>query len=365
MADQIERGNGKVVFWLIMAGLLAAATVLLWQFIPALLWASVLSVLLYPWYKRSQKRLSRFKACDTLASLYVTLFTAFAIIVPLLGFLTVGSIQVYNMASNLVADTEDGKITLHNLAVEADKTIVPILQNAGIEDFTLTAYIEKNRTQIVSNIYGPITDGAKKLVMTIVTLVIAFLTTFFMLRDGHRLLDPVTELVPLPRDRTVAIINRMGATVRAVFYSVVAVAVAQGLLLLPAYYIVGLPGPLAWWAVTTLLAMIPLLGAPVAYVPAALLLFVTGRQAEAIGLLVWGFGFVSNLDNFLRPIFIAMGSNLHMIAIFFSLLGGVFTLGPIGLMAGPMLLTVLLGFLDVLRERRRLLEELAPAVEAG
>jgi predicted PurR-regulated permease PerM len=354
MGDQIESGNGKVVFWLITAGLLVAATMLLWQFIPALLWASVLSVLLYPWYRRSQARFERFKARDTLASLYVTLFTAFLIIVPLLGFLTIGSIQVYNMASNLVADAPDGKITLHNLATEADKFVVPILQNAGIQDFTLTDYIEKNRNEIVQNIYGPITEGGKKLVMTIVTLVIAFLTTFFMLRDGHRLLDPVAELVPLPRDKTVSIIHRMGATVRAVFYSVVAVAIVQGLLCLLAYWILGVPGPLAWWAVTTLLAMIPLLGAPVAYVPAALLLLVTGHPIEAVILLVWGFGVVSNLDNFLRPIFIAMGSNLHMIAIFFALLGGVFTLGPIGLMAGPMLLTVLLGFLDVLRERRRL-----------
>jgi predicted PurR-regulated permease PerM len=361
MGEQIERGNGKVVFWLIMVGLLVTAALLVWQFIPALLWAGVLSVLLHPWYKRSQRRFERFKGRDTLASLYVTLFTAFAIIVPLLAFLTVGSIQVYNMASNLVADTPDGKITLHNLATEADKFVVPILQNAGIQDFTLEDYIEKNRSQIVQNIYGPITDGAKKLVMTIITLVIAFLTTFFMLRDGHRLLDPVSELVPLPREKTVEIINRMGATIRAVFYSVVAVAIVQGLLCLLAYWVLGVPAPLAWWAVTTLLAMIPLLGAPVAYVPAALLLLITGHPIEAFIMLGWGFGIVSNLDNFLRPIFIAMGSNLHMIAIFFSLLGGVFTLGPIGLMAGPMLLTLILGMLDVLRERRRLNDEGAGA----
>jgi predicted PurR-regulated permease PerM len=357
MSEQIERGNGKVVFWLILSALLAAAAVLLWQFIPAILWASVLSVLLHPWYKKSQQRFARRKHCDTIASLWVTLFTAFAIIVPLVGFLVIGSIQVYNMASNLVADTGDGRITLHNLATEADVHVVPILQNMGIQDFTLTDYIEKNKATIVTDIYGPITEGAKRLITMVVTLVIAFLTTFFMLRDGHRLLDPIAELVPLPRDRTVAIINRMGATVRAVFYSVVAVAVVQGLLCLLAYWLLGVPAPLAWWAVTTLLAMIPLLGAPVAYVPAALLLMITGHPIEAFILLGWGFGIVSNLDNLLRPIFISMGSNLHMIAIFFSLLAGVFTMGPIGLMAGPMLLTVILGMLDVLRERRRLSEE--------
>jgi predicted PurR-regulated permease PerM len=53
-----------------------------------------------------------------------------------------------------------------------------------------------------------------------------------------------------------------------------------------------------------------------------------------------------------------------MIAIFFSLLGGVFTLGPIGLMAGPILLTVILAMLDVLRERRRMADGLPPLAEA-
>jgi predicted PurR-regulated permease PerM len=359
MGQQIEQGNGKVVFWLITVSLLIAAVMLLWQFIPALLWAGVLSVLLHPWYKRTQKRLEGRKHRDTVSSLYVTLFTAFIIIVPLLGFLVIGSIQVYNFASSLVADRGDGRITLHNLANEADVTVVPILQNMGINDFTLTDYIEENKSQIVSDIYVPIRDGAKRLVMMIVTLVIAFLTTFFMLRDSHRILDPVTELIPLPRENTIAILNRMGATIRAVFYSVVAVAIVQGVLCLAAYIALGVPNPLAWWAITTLFAMIPLVGAPVGYVPAALLMFVTGHPVEALILLLWGFGIVSNLDNFLRPMFIKFGTNLHMMAIFFALLGGVFTLGPIGLMVGPMLLTLVLGMLDVLRERRRLADETA------
>lgn len=357
MGQQIEQGNGKVVFWLITVALLVATMMLLWTFIPAILWAVVLSVLLNPWYKRSQKKLEKYKSRDTLASLYVTLFTAFIIIVPLLGFLVIGSIQVYNYASTLVADTGDGRITLHNLATEADTNIVPILQGVGINDFTLSDYIEKNQSQIASSIYVPIRDGAKRLVMMIVTLVIAFLTTFFMLRDSHRLLDPVTELIPLPREKTVEIIQRMGKTIQAVFYSVVAVALVQGLICLLLYVWLGVPNPLAWWAVTTLFAMIPLVGAPVAYVPAALLLFVTGHQWQAFTLVILGFGLVSNLDNFLRPMFIKFGTNLHMMAIFFALLGGVFTLGPIGLMVGPMLLTLVLGMLDVLRERRRLADE--------
>lgn len=364
MGKHIEEGNGKIAFWLIMIVLLVIAGKLLEPFIPALLWASVLSVLLYPWYKKSKKRFEKKKHCDTLASLYVTLFTAFLIIVPGLSLVTIGSVEVYNLANTLVKNSGDGQLTIHNLAVEADKYVMPWAEQIGAQDFSISRYLKENQESLGKNIREPVQKGLIKLGLMIVTFVIAFLTTFFMLRDGHKLLNPITELIPLPRERTVAIINRMGATIRSVFYSVVAVAIIQGLLCLIFYWMLGVPSPLAWWAMTTLFAMIPLLGAPVGFVPAALVLILTGNTWQGVTLLILGFGVVSNLDNFLRPIFISMGSNLHMMAIFFSLLGGVIALGPIGLMAGPMILTVLLGMLDVLRERRRIYDGHSPIEEA-
>lgn len=364
MSEQIEQGNGKIVFWLITISLLVGSITLLWPFVPALLWATVISVLLFPWYKKAQVRFKRFKHCDTVAALWVTLFTACAIIVPFLALTVVAGVEVYNFASDLVVESEDGQLTMANLAAEADAYLVPWAERVGMQDFTLSNYLEENKEQIKNLASGPVTEGAKKFVMTIFTLVIAFLTTFFMLRDGHLLLQPATELIPLPKERCIAIFKRMSSTIRSVFYSVIAVAFIQGAVCGIMYWALGVPSPAAWWAMTTIAAMIPLLGAPIVYVPAALFLILQGHVWQGIVLLIVGFGVVSNLDNFLRPIFIAMGSNLHMMAIFFSLLGGILLFGPIGLMAGPMLLTMTLGMLDVLRERRRIADGLGPLEES-
>ncbi len=364
MGKQIEHGNGKVAFWLITVVLLLAAGIMLWPFLHALLWASVLSVLLFPWYKKTKARWEKRKHADTLASLYVTLLTAFLIIVPGLTLATVGAVEVYNLASDLVKDSGDGQLTIDNLAREADTYVVPWAQQVGARNFSITNYLTEHKDDMAKDITAPALILIKKIVTMVVTLVVAFLTTFFMLRDSHKLLNPITELVPLPREKTVAIINRMGATIRSVFYSVVAVAIIQGLVCLVLYWALGVPSPIAWWAMTTLFAMIPLLGAPVGFIPAAVVLLLTGKVWQGIVLLGLGFGIVSTLDNFLRPVFISMGSNLHMMAIFFSLLGGVIALGPIGLMAGPMLLTVILGMLDVLRERRRLADGHSPLAES-
>jgi predicted PurR-regulated permease PerM len=65
-----------------------------------------------------------------------------------------------------------------------------------------------------------------------------------------------------------------------------------------------------------------------------------------------GFLIISQIDNLLRPLFIGARTKLHEIPVFFSLLGGVIALGPIGLMAGPMLLTLILAIVDILRLRK-------------
>jgi hypothetical protein len=85
---------------------------------------------------------------------------------------------------------------------------------------------------------------------------------------------------------------------------------------------------------------------------------------EAIVLLAVGFGIITQVDNLLRPWMIGSRIKSHYITTFFSLLGGVLAFGPVGIMAGPVLLTLLLGLVDVIRERRRLANG-EPAIEPG
>jgi predicted PurR-regulated permease PerM len=182
-----------------------------------------------------------------------------------------------------------------------------------------------------------------------------------MLRDGERLREPALELIPLERAKAEDVLSKMSQTIHAVFIGVVLVALIQGTISGVAYVVCGVPSPLVWFVATTVLCAIPLLGAPLIYVPMALLLLSQGKTPQAIGLLVVGFGVVSQVDNLLRPFVIGARVNLHPMAIFFSLLGGVLALGPVGIMAGPVLLTILLALQDIIREKNR---DAEPAVEA-
>ena len=68
MTDHLEQGHGKIIFWLLTIMLLVGAGILITPFVPALLWATVLSVLFYPMFKRSQERFKKRKSGDTMAA---------------------------------------------------------------------------------------------------------------------------------------------------------------------------------------------------------------------------------------------------------------------------------------------------------
>ena len=251
-----------------------------------------------------------------------------------------------------------GTDTIANtIGAEINKVLDPVLTRFGATDVNVQQLISENEDAIARNLSGPLTEGLKSFVVTVVTLVISLLTTFFMIRDSHHLREPLCDLVPLPTEETVGILERMAKTVRSVFYAVVVVALIQGAVMGITYASLGVDGWLVWTLITTVLCMIPLLGAPVVIVPLAASLFIRGENVSAFILLGVGFGIVTQIDNLLRPVFISGETKIHTMAIFFALLGGVLVLGPVGLMAGPMLLTLVLAFVDVVRVRKRLEEE--------
>jgi predicted PurR-regulated permease PerM len=102
-----------------------------------------------------------------------------------------------------------------------------------------------------------------------------------------------------------------------------------------------------------LLAMVPILGAFIIWIPAALSLALTGEWGKALILVTWGAGVVATVDNLLYPIFVGDRLKLHTVVTFMSMIGGVIVFGPAGLVIGPVTFTVTLLLLEVWREHNR------------
>jgi predicted PurR-regulated permease PerM len=314
-------------------------------------------VLTYPVYERLNKRLEgKWKPKpgkpplgSTIAALIVVICTVMPVLLAVGGIGFVATQQAGNLIDELNAQNP-GRDTTENLAAELDRRLAGPLQQFGIKNFDSAAYVRQNGAQMWQKVADPVTTFAKKAAIGIVSMVIALVTMFYMIRDGHKLTAPTCDIVPLPREETMKILRHLVLTIRQVAIGVVCVAAIQGAIVGCGLAAMGVKGAVLWGFLTFIFGCVPLLGPPIVYVPLGLSLLLSGETAKGFIVLAVGFGFISQIDNLLRPYFIKAG--LPTIGLFFALITGVVFFGPVGLMAGPMLLALLLSIVDILRRRR-------------
>ncbi|PLU83170.1 AI-2E family transporter, partial [Sinorhizobium medicae] len=111
-----------------------------------------------------------------------------------------------------------------------------------------------------------------------------------------------------------------------------------------------LPAPVVWGLAMGLLAVVPVLGAFIVWLPAALSLALSGEWGKALILAGWGAGVVATIDNLLYPIFVGDRLKLHTLTAFMSMIGGIIVFGSAGLVIGPVAFTVTLLLLDIWRQ---------------
>ena len=159
---------------------------------------------------------------------------------------------------------------------------------------------------------------------------------------GESLLGEVAALVPLPRMRTRELFSRLGVVTKAVAKGVGLTCLAQGALGGVGFWVAGLPSPLLFGTVMAFSGLIPVVGTAIVWVPGVLYLFFTGQTAWGVGLSIWCALVVGNIDNVLRPLLIGGNAGMPLPLLLVGILGGLFAYGLMGLIIGPLILTVLL-----------------------
>ena len=318
--------------WTLLA-VCGVAAILTWPFLPALLWASVLSILTFPLQVWFRQKLSRFPAAlrDNLAPTLTVLTTVLVFALPALVVTIVVMSQMDRWAE---------QDSLHSVVVSLQSTF------KSIGSGQLAAYVEQNREELIRSARTLVLRTGAGIGQAGLQVVFALLTQFFMLRDGERLREPFLRLAPLERSMGERLLARVTQTTRAVFVGTVIVAIVQGTLTGAILGLAGVPYAALLGALATLCAIVPLVGAPFVYVPAGIWLIVDGRLPAALWVLGGGFLIVSQIDNVIKPFLIGNRTGLHPIAVFFAILGGLVAFGPIGVMAGPMVLSIVLVLLE-------------------
>ena len=183
-----------------------------------------------------------------------------------------------------------------------------------------------------------------------VQLLIAFFVLFYFFCDRRQILDYLRRLSPLPAQQTEDMFHRIADVLYATVYGTLTVALIQGVLGGLMFWWLELPAPVLWGAVMALLSIIPVFGAFMIWVPAAIYLALEGDWTKALILTAWGSIVIGLIDNLLYPLLVGERSRMHTVAIFIAIMGGLVAFGAAGLIVRPVVLAITLALLQVWRQ---------------
>jgi predicted PurR-regulated permease PerM len=278
------------------------------------------AVLFQPWYAAIK---DLFKGRAGLAAAAIVVIAIVIILVPLVFF----GYQIFLEAQGLYAQLSSGGG-------------IPVIGwfRAEIQQFFPSLNI--NFSLYIQQLLG--------LVVSVVgAFFLSFFALYYFLKDGPVLRTTAMRWSPLPAQHTEEILDKLHTMASSVIRGSLLVSVFYGILVGVGFAIFGLPSAILWGAVTVIASFIPVFGVFLIVVPGIISLALGGNTLAALGLTAWVLIMAAFMENFLRPRLIGRKAKIHPLLMLFAVLGGLSFFGPIGLLLGPLALSLLLTLLEI------------------
>lgn len=329
--DILSNKNLKQFSLLVIIIVLAITmAVQMYEFIPGVLAAFTLYVLLRDWY---------FK---------LTIIKGWKKWLAAVVFI-IGSLLVFVLPFALLAEILIPKI-------------IAIAHNRAQIDSAVTTVTGKIHQYIPSFTFGPqqlngllnrataYVPGLLGATMNLITnLVLVFFLLYFMLVEGRRMERQVQNFLPFKEEsiddiwaatRMMVVSNAIGIPVLAIIQ-----AIAAGI----GYYLFGVPEPLLWAVVTGIFSILPVVGTAIVWIPLTVYLFGTGHNAQGVGMLIYSIAVITNIDNVARFTLLKKLGDVHPVVTVVGLMVGVPIFGFMGLIFGPLMVSYLMLLVKVYR----------------
>lgn len=327
----------RLITALLLAGLLLLGFQVLRPFIVPAIWAGIISFVTWPGYLR----LTRWcRGRRTIAALLMTLALTAAVILP------VAWLAVLLQSEIVAAFTELQAALARGVRIPDPWLRLPLvggwLADLNQQLATDPGALRQTLQQLFNTSYGALGPVLGKVGGNLAKMFVTMLSLFFYYRDGDAFARQVRDaLEQVLGERVPAYLAAIGSTVKAVLLSLVATAIAQGVLAGIGYAIFDVRAPVFAAAVTTVAALIPF-AVPLVWGGIVVWMFASGDVSHAVGLLVWCALLVSWVDNVVRPLVMSSAMGINFLLVTFGVLGGLGAFGLVGLFVGPAILAILL-----------------------
>lgn len=320
--------------FLVLVGLatLAFGWVLL-PFLGAVFWAVVIAIVFHPLYLRLLAALDN---RPNLASLATVVIVLLIVVLPLLLI----AVAIVQEATALVASIQSGDMALQDL-LQTVLGVLPQWSTSLLTRFGLTD-LEAIQAGIVSALGGwvqamgpQVFSIGQSAVNVFISLFAMLYLTFFLFRDGETLIGHLKSAAPFRPALKDALLARFTLVVRATVKGDILVAMVQGGLGGLGFWVLGIHPTILWTVLMSFLALLPVFGAALVWLPFAIYFLATGAILQGVGLLVYGVLVVGLVDNFMRPLLVGKATKMPEFVVLISTLGGVATFGLQGFITGP------------------------------
>ncbi len=312
------------------------------SFLMAIFLAGIFAALAYPMYRRFIKWFGGRRAPASGVTILIILFV---ILLPLAGLFGIVTSQAIKVGVSV-------KPWIEKQIAEPDAMVdrlsrLPFADNVMQHREVILTRAGEAVGSVSSFFINHLSSFTFGTISFVFMLFVLLYTMFFLLMDGDRLLLKILYYLPLEDHDEQRILEKFTSVSRATLKGTAVIGILQGGLSGIAFVVVGIPSAIFWGTIMTVLSIIPGIGTALIWIPAALILAVSGQVYRAIGLAVFCAIVVGSLDNILRPALVGKDTKMHELMIFFGTMGGIFMFGVPGIIIGPIIAALFITIWDI------------------
>jgi predicted PurR-regulated permease PerM len=234
-----------------------------------------------------------------------------------------------------------------NLILNESVNFYQFILNADLGE--ISPMIAQFSQILTSKLIAVISDQISTVMHLILSLSIFFVSLFYFIREGKEIGAAIFRNMPFEVGHKKRIFNEMKINVDAFIHVQVVIGIFQGIIAAIGLYLFGLPYPLIAGIIAMILSILPIVGPYLLYIPLGVLVYLQYGLNMAIGIVLYGIILGSIMDYVIRPLFYGKKINLHPMVTFLGIFGGLEMFGVLGIIIGPILLSISISLIKELR----------------
>ncbi|HRB13247.1 MAG TPA: AI-2E family transporter [Vicinamibacteria bacterium] len=328
------QNSSRIVFYGAVGLILWLGYRVIEPFLVEIGWAGVLAICLDPVRKRMEGRIG-----PTRTALVLTFLVVVLLVMPVIFVGTTVITEGSTAVSYLGARLRDGSgpSELLNQGWQWLQARIPGLPSQT-EAIAMVTNSIGSAAQFVAGRAGGLAKGVASFFFS---LTITLVLMFFLVRDWATVRAGMGRILPFEPEQNARLMAMVNDLVLASVTATLAIALIQAVIGGATFAILGIPGAVLWGVMIGFLALLPVMGGTLVWLPASAWLILSGSVGKGIVLLLVGVLILSNVDNVIRPLLLAGRAQVSTPLVMISLLGGLSAFGFIGIVVGPLIAALL------------------------